>query len=71
MENIEFSRTHNIVDLANVVRRIGYELPFEMEDAVFLNSVYRARYPVAMGLLPAGEPSKEDAVRALNISERM
>ncbi len=70
-KEIEFSRTHNILDLANAVRGIGYELPLDMEDAVFLNSVYRARYPAAMGLLPTGEPSKEDADRALNISERM
>ena len=40
--------------------------PLSVEDAVFLNSVYRARYPAALGLLPTGEPTKEDAERALH-----
>ncbi|MCI2424425.1 HEPN domain-containing protein [Candidatus Acetothermia bacterium] len=63
---IEFSRTHNILDLSNAVKEIGYEVPLPVEDAVFLNSVYRARYPAALGLLPTGEPTKEDADRALH-----
>lgn len=41
------------------------------EDAVFLNSVYRARYPAALGLLPMGEPTKKDAERALHSARKM
>jgi HEPN domain-containing protein len=65
-EKIEFSRTHNVLDLSNAVKEIGYESPLSEEDAVFLNSVYRARYPAALGLLPTGEPTKKDAERALH-----
>ena len=45
---------------------IKYESPLSEEDAVFLNSVYRARYPAVLGLLPTGEPTKKDAERALH-----
>jgi len=65
-KKIEFSRTHNVLDLSNAVKEIGYESPLSEEDAVFLNSVYRARYPAALGLLPTGEPTKKDAERALH-----
>lgn len=41
------------------------------KDAVFLNSVYRTRYPAAMGLLPTGDPTKEDAGRALQSARKM
>jgi HEPN domain-containing protein len=40
-----------------------------MDDAVFLNSVYRGRYPTEEGLLPHGEPTGEDARRALKAAE--
>jgi HEPN domain-containing protein len=65
-KEIEFSRTHNMLDLCNAVKKIGHESPLAVEEAIFLNSVYRAGYPAALGLLPTGEPTKEDAERALH-----
>jgi hypothetical protein len=41
----------------------------EMDDAVFLNSVYRGRYPTEEGLLPHGEPGAQDAHRAVGAAE--
>ena len=70
-EEIEFSRTHNILDLASAVKQTGHESPLAAEDAVFLNSVYRARYPTALGLLPTGEPTQEDAERASHSAREM
>jgi hypothetical protein len=32
---------------------------------VFLNSIYRGRYPTEEGLLPRGEPTQADARRAV------
>jgi HEPN domain-containing protein len=43
-KGIEFSRTHNILDLQNAVKEIGHELLIDTDEAVFLNSVYRARW---------------------------
>ena len=40
------------------------------EDAIFLNSIYRARYPSDLGLLPSGEPTKEDADNALAVAKK-
>ncbi len=40
-----------------------------MDEGVFLNSVYRGRYRTEEGLLPHGEPSKEDARRARQAAE--
>lgn len=67
----EFSRTHNILDLRNAVEEIGYKTPIVDEDAIFLNSVYRARYPSDLGLLPSGEPTREDANKALTVAKEM
>jgi hypothetical protein len=40
-----------------------------MDEAVFLNSVYRGRYPTEEGLLPHGGPGVEDARRTLRAAE--
>lgn len=67
----EFSRTHNILDLGNAVEKVGQKPPLIDEDAIFLNSVYRSRYPSDLGLLPSGEPTKEDAEKALHIAKKV
>ncbi len=61
-------RTHDIVDLLNQLKK--GELPggISLDDAVFLNSIYRGRYPTEEGLLPHGEPSSEEASRAVSIA---
>jgi len=41
------------------------------EDAFFLNSIYRARYPSEAGLLPFGEPLEKDAEQALRIAREV
>lgn len=65
---IDFARTHNILDLRNAVIRLGYKIEITDEDSVFLNSIYRSRYPSDLGLLPSGEPIKEEAEKSLNIA---
>lgn len=70
-KDVEFSRTHNILDLCSAARETGHEFPLTVDDAIFLNSVYRARYPAALGLLPTGEPTKKDAEKALHIAREM
>ena len=67
----DFSRTHNLLDLKNATNTLGYNTDLTDEDAVFLSSVYRARYPAMLGFLPGGDPVKEDAVNALRIAEKV
>jgi HEPN domain-containing protein/predicted nucleotidyltransferase len=63
------ARTHDLVELLNAVATEGWSVDLEMDDAVFLNSVYRGRYPTEAGLLPHGEPSEEDARRAVTVAD--
>ena len=62
-------RTHDIVELLNAVTAGGWAVGLPMDEAVFLNSIYRGRYPTEQGLLPLGEPSEADARRALGTAE--
>jgi HEPN domain-containing protein/predicted nucleotidyltransferase len=64
-------RIHDIVELLNTVKELGWDLPLSMDDAVFLNSIYKGRYPTEEGLLPYGEPTKEDTEKALAASKKV
>jgi HEPN domain-containing protein len=66
---VEVPFTHNLLDLNNAVKEFNYETPISDEECVFLNSIYRSRYPSDAGLLPAGEPEKEDARKAFEIAD--
>ncbi len=61
-------RTHDVVELLNAVLAEGSRPDLAMEDAVFLNSLYRGRYPTEEGLLPHGEPDRQDAARAVRVA---
>jgi len=58
-------RTHDIVELHNEVTKMGSDPGLTMEDAVYLSSIYKGRYPTEEGLLPHGEPSRADTERAV------
>ncbi len=64
-------RTHDIVELLNAARRIGWEIALPMDDAVFLNSIYKGRYPAEEGLLPHGEPTMADAEKAISAAKAL
>lgn len=61
-------RIHDIIELHNIVKEMGWEINITIDDAVYLNSIYKGRYPTEEGLLPHGEPSKEDAGKAIAVS---
>jgi HEPN domain-containing protein/predicted nucleotidyltransferase len=65
------ARTHEIIELLNGARAEGWTLSPAPDEAVFLNSVYRGRYPTEEGLLPHGEPTEADARRALSAAETL
>jgi len=66
---VDFSRTHNLLDLKNATSALGYHVDLTDEDAAFLSSIYRARYPAILGFLPGGDPVSQDAANALHIAE--
>src|SRR3989304_3147839 len=66
---VEIPRIHNLLDLNNSVKTLGHATGLTEEEALFLNAVYRWRYPPDLGLLPSGEPTEPDAQRALSIAQ--
>ncbi len=70
-DDIEIRRTHNLLDLNNAIKKLGLDTPLSDEDTIFLNSIYRSRYPLDAGLLPAGEPTEKDAEKALDLAKQM
>jgi HEPN domain-containing protein/predicted nucleotidyltransferase len=58
-------KVHDIVELLGHANRLGWQIALAMDDAIFLNSIYKGRYPAEEGLLPRGDPAKEDAARAV------
>ena len=59
---------HGIIELHNIVKKMGWEIDMTIDDAVYLHSIYKGRYPTEEGLLPHGDPSKEDAEKAVAVS---
>jgi len=68
---VEFKRTHNIVDLLSLLSAQGLPVDVSHEEAGFLNAVYRSRYPAEAGLLPQGEPTTDDARKALALGRKV
>jgi HEPN domain-containing protein/predicted nucleotidyltransferase len=64
-------RTHDIIELRSRVLALGWTMALETDDAVFLNSVYRGRYPTEEGLLPHGELTNDEAQRALDAAGKL
>lgn len=64
-------RIHDIVELLNQAAKLGFNSGLSMDDAVFLNSIYRGRYPTEEGLLPHGEPAQKDAEKAISAAKAL
>jgi HEPN domain-containing protein len=66
---VDVPRVHNLLDLNNAIKRLGYESGLTDEEVIFLNSIYRARYPSDLGLIPSGDPTELDAQKALIVAK--
>lgn len=62
-------RIHNVERLISIAEDYGISVNISEDDSVFIDSIYRGRYPAEAGLLPLGEPSGADAKKALSIAE--
>ena len=65
--NQDILRTHNLLRLYKICEELQSEkLVIEDDWLIFLNDVYiDSRYPADFGLLPGGQPDRNDASRAL------
>jgi len=67
----ELEKIHSIERLMVLAGEYNLRLEIDEEDIIFIDSIYRGRYPAEEGLLPLGEPTEEDADRALNIASKV
>jgi HEPN domain-containing protein/predicted nucleotidyltransferase len=67
----DLEKTHSIRRLLAISEDFGLKYDLEENDVVFVDSIYRGRYPAEAGLLPQGEPEAEDAERAVNLSKSL
>lgn len=65
----DLERVHSIERLLSLAYDFGISINISDDDAVFIDSIYRGRYPAEAGLLPLGEPSGPDAKRVLTIAD--
>jgi HEPN domain-containing protein/predicted nucleotidyltransferase len=63
-------KTHSVARLAALARAFKLRLALPEDDIVFMDTIYRGRYPVEAGLLPEGEPTADQAKRAVKIALR-
>ena len=63
-------KTHSVARLAALARTFKLRLALPEDDIVFMDAIYRGRYPVEAGLLPEGEPTAAQAKRAVKIALR-
>jgi HEPN domain-containing protein len=67
----ELEKTHSIERLVALGKAYKIRFPLSDEEIVFLDSIYRGRYPVDEGLLPLGDPSQRDAQEAVSIGKKL
>ncbi|MFH1009091.1 MAG: HEPN domain-containing protein [Candidatus Latescibacterota bacterium] len=67
-EGWSLEKTHSIRRLMNYARQYGLSFQIGDEDLSFMDSIYAGRYPAGSGLLPYGDPTREDAERAVTIA---
>lgn len=70
-EGWELERIHSIERLVAIGEKYDVKINLSDEEIVFIDNIYRGRYPAESGLLPFGEPSKSDAQKAIDIAKRV
>jgi HEPN domain-containing protein len=64
-------KTHSLERLMSIGEEYKIQIDLSDEDVVYIDNIYRSRYPAEAGLLPLGEPSKADAQGAVEIATRI
>jgi HEPN domain-containing protein len=67
----ELEKTHSAARLAAIGKDLRVKFPLLEDDIVFLDSIYRGRYPVEAGLLPLGSPTRNEAEKAIGLAGKL
>lgn len=67
----ELEKSHNFGRLVAIARDYHIDISITEDDLIFMDSIYRGRYPGEVGLLPLGIPQKIDGERALRIAKEI
>ena len=67
----DLEKTHSIRRLLVIAADHGLTFDIEESDIVFIDSIYRGRYPGEAGLLPHGEQDGDDAEHAVKIASHL
>ncbi|MGR3302093.1 MAG: HEPN domain-containing protein [Candidatus Scalindua sp.] len=68
----ELQKVHSIVFLVSELGYYKYTIQgVDDEELTFIDSIYKGRYPGEEGLLPYGNPSRDEALKAINITYRI
>lgn len=67
----ELEKIHNIERLTYISKEYNINVNIAEADLVFIDSIYRSRYPAEAGLLPMGEATEADSTRAVNIAKNI
>lgn len=67
----DLEKTHNVNRLIALCKEYNVHVSLTDDEVVFIDSIYKGRCPADIGLLPLGEPDKEDAIRATEIAMRI
>ncbi len=67
----DLEKTPSIERLIAIGKDYKIKFPLSDEEIVFIDSIYSGRYPVEAGLLPLGEPSQQDAEKAVRLARKL
>lgn len=63
-------KTHSVERMRSLAEEYGVRISLSDDEIAFIDGIYRGRYPAEAGLIPYGEPTNENAARAVSIAER-
>lgn len=67
----ELEKTHSAARLAAIGKELRVKFPLSEEDIVFIDSIYRGRYPAEAGLLPLGSPTRDEAEKSISLARKL
>lgn len=67
----DLEKTHSAARLVAIGKDLRVKFPLSEDDILFVDSIYRGRYPAEAGLLPLGAPTRAEAEKSVNLAEKL